>query len=160
MLATAKKVHRPGGIGRPRTRPDRVRADWGYTSAGNRARLRRRGIAATIPEKTDQQANRKAKVRLAGAHDATPEGGDDIDRSDRSDLIDLAETLDTDGNTFFIVYPVDDDLEWSFAVSKSISAFGGFELDRFDADNAEHDITTAADPETIADDILAWISRR
>ncbi len=60
------KVHRPGGIGRPRTRPDRVRADRGYTSAGNRALLRRRGIPATIPEKRDQQANRKAKGSAGG----------------------------------------------------------------------------------------------
>ena len=65
VLATVK-VHRPGGIGRPRTRPDRVRADRAYTSAGNRALLRRRGIRATIPEKTDQQAHRKAKGSAGG----------------------------------------------------------------------------------------------
>ncbi len=66
VLATVK-VHRPGGRGgRPRTRPDRVRADRGYTSAGNRALLRRRGIAATIPEKIDQQAGRKARGSAGG----------------------------------------------------------------------------------------------
>jgi transposase len=65
VLATVR-VARPGGIGRPRTRPDRVRADRAYTSAANRALLRRRGIAATIPEKTDQQANRKNKGSAGG----------------------------------------------------------------------------------------------
>lgn len=45
--------------GRPRTRPDRVRADKAYGSRANRAYLRRRGIRCTIPEKKDQVANRK-----------------------------------------------------------------------------------------------------
>ena len=42
------------GIGRPRKRPVRVRADKAYSSRANRAYLRRRGIAATIPEPADQ----------------------------------------------------------------------------------------------------------
>ncbi|MBQ0897986.1 IS5 family transposase [Micromonospora sp. U56] len=46
------------GSGRPRTRPDRVLADKAYTSRANRRYLRRRGIAATIPSKADQDANR------------------------------------------------------------------------------------------------------
>ncbi|BBJ37558.1 hypothetical protein SSPO_002760 [Streptomyces antimycoticus] len=37
------------GPGRPRSRPDRVRADKAYDSRRNRAYLRRRGIKATIP---------------------------------------------------------------------------------------------------------------
>jgi hypothetical protein len=41
------------GAGRPRTRPERVRADKAYSSRANRAYLRRRGIAATIPEPAD-----------------------------------------------------------------------------------------------------------
>jgi transposase len=45
--------------GRPRTRPDRVLADKAYTSKANRRYLRRRGIAATIPSKADQDANRR-----------------------------------------------------------------------------------------------------
>ncbi|MER5966921.1 transposase [Streptomyces sp. NPDC002057] len=36
-------------LGRPRKRPDRVRADKAYDSRSNRAYLRRRGIKATIP---------------------------------------------------------------------------------------------------------------
>ncbi|MFC1230487.1 transposase [Streptomyces sp. Sce081] len=47
------------GSGRPRVRPDRVRADKAYASCRNRAYLRRRGIRCTIPDKTDQARNRK-----------------------------------------------------------------------------------------------------
>jgi transposase len=43
------------GVGRSRTRPDRVLADKAYTSKANRAYLRRRGI----PSKADQDANRR-----------------------------------------------------------------------------------------------------
>ncbi|WP_307864893.1 IS5 family transposase [Myceligenerans salitolerans] len=60
------RVARPGGIGRPRTRPDRVRGDKAYASAGNRRLLRRRGIRATIPEKKDHQANRLKKGSAGG----------------------------------------------------------------------------------------------
>ncbi|MEV4713987.1 IS5 family transposase [Micromonospora sp. NPDC049374] len=52
--------------GRPRTRPDRVLADKAYTSKANRAYLRRRGIAATIPSKADQDANRRARGSKGG----------------------------------------------------------------------------------------------
>ncbi|MER6573994.1 IS5 family transposase [Streptomyces sp. NPDC001093] len=52
------RVPRPGP-GRPRTRPDRVRADKAYASRKNRAYLRRRGIRCTIPDKADQARNRK-----------------------------------------------------------------------------------------------------
>ncbi|WP_416905577.1 IS5 family transposase [Micromonospora echinospora] len=52
--------------GRPRTRPDRVLADKAYTSRANRRYLRRRGIAATIPSKADQDANRRRKGSKGG----------------------------------------------------------------------------------------------
>lgn len=42
------------GPGRPRTRPERVAADKGYSSTKIRTYLRRRGIKATIPERIDQ----------------------------------------------------------------------------------------------------------
>ncbi|WP_370973552.1 IS5 family transposase [Amycolatopsis sp. cg9] len=59
------RVPRPG-VGRPRTRPDRVLADKAYTSKANRAHLRDRGIKATIPSKSDQDAHRKAKGSKGG----------------------------------------------------------------------------------------------
>lgn len=47
------------GPGRPRTRPDRVRAEMAYASCKDRACLRRRGIRCTTPDKADQARNRK-----------------------------------------------------------------------------------------------------
>jgi transposase len=43
---TIATIRVPGNVGRPRTRPARVRADKGYPSKANRAWLRRRGIKA------------------------------------------------------------------------------------------------------------------
>ncbi|WRZ01210.1 IS5 family transposase [Streptomyces sp. NBC_00481] len=54
------------GPGRPRTRPDKVRADKAYGSRANRSYLRKRGIRCTIPEKRDQIANRKKRGSLGG----------------------------------------------------------------------------------------------
>ncbi|WP_437109391.1 transposase [Streptomyces sp. enrichment culture] len=47
------------GSGRPRGRPDRVRADTAYDSRRNRVYLRRRGIKATIPVPADRVRNRQ-----------------------------------------------------------------------------------------------------
>jgi len=55
-----------GGVGRPRTRPDYVVADKGYSSRANRSLLRRRQIAHTIAEPADQAANRRRRGRRGG----------------------------------------------------------------------------------------------
>jgi len=52
--------------GRPRTRPDRVRADKAYSSRATRAYLRRRGITAVIPEPSDQVAHRQRRGSRGG----------------------------------------------------------------------------------------------
>jgi transposase len=54
------------GAGRPRTRPDKVRADKAYGSRANRAYLRRRGISCTIPQKSDQIRHRKNRGSRGG----------------------------------------------------------------------------------------------
>ncbi|GAB3878625.1 IS5 family transposase [Kibdelosporangium lantanae] len=54
------------GRGRPRTTPDRVLGDKAYSSRANRAYLRRRGIACTIPQPADQIRNRRNKGRNGG----------------------------------------------------------------------------------------------
>ncbi|WP_241778910.1 IS5 family transposase [Streptomyces sp. AcH 505] len=54
------------GVGRPRTRPDRVLADKAYTSRSNRRYLRRRGIPHTIPERLDQRRHRKNRGSQGG----------------------------------------------------------------------------------------------
>jgi transposase len=53
------------GVGRPRTRPDRVLADKACSARANRAWLRRRKIGCTIPEKDDQVAHRRRRARRA-----------------------------------------------------------------------------------------------
>lgn len=63
------------GRGRPRTRPDRVRADKAYSSRAIRAHLRRRGIAATIPVPADQAGHRRRR----GSHGGRPPAFDPID---------------------------------------------------------------------------------
>jgi transposase len=58
-LLAAIRVPRPGPRGgRPGKRPAHLIADRGYASTTTRALLRRRGIAHTIPERSDQVASR------------------------------------------------------------------------------------------------------
>jgi transposase len=54
------------GLGRPRTRPRRVRADKAYASRKNRAYLRRHGIRCTMPDKADQSRNRRKRGSRGG----------------------------------------------------------------------------------------------
>lgn len=61
LTATLEEIRVPGAAGRPRSRPDRVIADKCYPSRANRAWLRQRGIASTIPERDDQIAHRRKK---------------------------------------------------------------------------------------------------
>jgi transposase len=56
------------GKGRPRTRPAAALGDKAYSSAANRAYLRRRGIRAVIPVKEDQKAHRHNR----GSHGGRP----------------------------------------------------------------------------------------
>ncbi|MFG3285548.1 IS5 family transposase [Streptomyces sp. NPDC048111] len=59
------RVPRPT-TGRPRTAPQRLLGDKAYSSRAIRHLLRRRGIAATIPERRDQASNRRRRGRLGG----------------------------------------------------------------------------------------------
>jgi transposase len=54
-------VPRPGGRGRPRTRPNRVIADKGYSYPRCRRWLRQRQIPHTIPERRDQRMQRATR---------------------------------------------------------------------------------------------------
>jgi transposase len=60
-LLDAGAVKRPGsagpGRGRPRLRPTRVAGDKGYSYPSARRQLRRRGIGAVIPTKSNQCRN-------------------------------------------------------------------------------------------------------
>jgi len=62
-------------IGRPRTRPDRLLGDKGYSSKKIRLHLRRRGIQAVIPKRGDQIATSSPWPRSPmtdGSHHALP----------------------------------------------------------------------------------------
>src|SRR5947209_9175234 len=65
QLMAALRVAR-NGPGRPRTRPDYLLADKGYSSRANRGLLRERGIGHTIPEKSDQAAHRRRRGSAGG----------------------------------------------------------------------------------------------
>jgi transposase len=66
VLVDQVRVARPGGRGRPRTRPDHLTGDKAYSSRANRQALRARRIRHTIPERDDQKANRTRKGRRGG----------------------------------------------------------------------------------------------
>jgi transposase len=70
-VLTGIRVPRPGGRGRPRTRPDRLIADKGYSYPRCRRLLRARQIPHTIPERRDQRARRAARRGRPLAFDKT-----------------------------------------------------------------------------------------
>ena len=68
------------GKGRPRTRPAAALGDKAYSSAANRAYLRKRGIKAVIPVKEDQKAHRRNR----GSHGGRPPAFDAGQYKDRN----------------------------------------------------------------------------
>jgi transposase len=64
-LLDAIRVPRPA-LGRPRKRPAHLIADRGYSYPTCRRLLRRRRIAHTIPERSDQQAARARRGARGG----------------------------------------------------------------------------------------------
>ena len=65
LMQAIRIAHR--GMGRPRTRPGTAMGDKAYSSAANRAYLRKRGIKAVIPVKEDQKKHRRGRGRAAAA---------------------------------------------------------------------------------------------
>jgi transposase len=70
-VLTGIRVPRPGGRGRPRTRPTRLLADKGYSYSRCRRLLRERQIPHTIPERRDQRARRATRPGRPLAFDKT-----------------------------------------------------------------------------------------
>ncbi len=64
------RVKRPGGVGRPRKRPEHLIADRGYSHDSCRKLLRKRGIRHTIPERTDQKERRARRGGRPPSFDA------------------------------------------------------------------------------------------
>ncbi|MGV9844999.1 IS5 family transposase [Streptomyces fungicidicus] len=71
------------GPGRPRKRPDWVRADKAYDSRGNRSYLRRRGIKATVPVPAARVRNRLKR----GSHGGRPPQFDKDDYKQRCAVV-------------------------------------------------------------------------
>lgn len=67
MISVLEEIRVPRQAdGRPRTRPDRVGGDRAYSSRRNRRHPRRRQIKHTIPEPSDQRANRQRRGSRGG----------------------------------------------------------------------------------------------
>ena len=71
----------PHRVGRPRTRPGRLLGDKAYSNKAIRAGLRRRDITATIPEKADQQANRRKRGSAGGRPPAFDKQRNTVERA-------------------------------------------------------------------------------
>ena len=91
---------------------------------------------------------------------ADAEDGREVEDPTHDDLVRLIGALSPDNNTFFVIYPSDHALEWFVSVTLGAGSFGGYEIDRADPVTGEHDVTTAADPHTIATDIKNWADMR
>lgn len=72
------RITRPEG--RPRVRPDAIRADKAYSSRAIRAHLRSRGITAVIPEPDDQKRHRTRR----GSRGGRPVSYDAVDYRNRN----------------------------------------------------------------------------
>jgi len=67
LLEVLADIHIPRvGPGRPRTRPEAVVADKAYSTGVIRTELRRRGIKAVIPPKSDHLAARARRGSVGG----------------------------------------------------------------------------------------------
>ncbi|WP_436849682.1 transposase [Streptomyces avermitilis] len=73
------------GPGWPRTKPDSIAADKGYSNGPCREYLRRRAIRHTIPEKSDNQAARLRKGPRGG-----PQPGFDEERCKKRNTVERA----------------------------------------------------------------------
>ena len=66
MQVALEDIYVPRPIGRPRTTPDTVMADRGYTSGANQRNLRDHHVKAVIPQKKNEIASRKKKGTKGG----------------------------------------------------------------------------------------------
>lgn len=64
------------------------------------------------------------------------------------------------GGTHFVIYPEDENLDWSISVHTRPRTFGGYEIEHRDAATGEQVTAVEADHATIAAHVLDWIIHR
>jgi hypothetical protein len=63
---------------------------------------------------------------------ADTEDGGYLEDAGHVELLGMLEDLNSTDNTFFVVYPDDEDLDWSIAVHTRPGVLGGYEIERRD----------------------------
>ena len=86
FLPLMSQLHIGREAGRPRTRPDTVRADKAYSSRAIRTHLRSRGIKAVIPESDDQKGHRKVTGENAAARASEPKASEHLETTEGDDV--------------------------------------------------------------------------
>jgi hypothetical protein len=91
---------------------------------------------------------------------ADTEDGGFVEDPGHVEILRMLADLNARGNTFFVIYPEDEDLDWSISVHTRPGAFGGYEIEHRDAATGEQVTTVEADHATIAAHVLDWIIHR
>ncbi|MET8602979.1 hypothetical protein ACWD7B_02325 [Streptomyces rubiginosohelvolus] len=89
---------------------------------------------------------------------ADSENGDRIDDPSEDALFMMISDLNDSDNTFVVVQPDEDDLEWFASVA--VQDEGGYEIVRRDATRNEHEVSTAISINDIARDLTIWLAAR
>ncbi|QJW35658.1 hypothetical protein [Cellulosimicrobium protaetiae] len=91
---------------------------------------------------------------------ADTEDGDYVQDPGHVEILGMLADLNATTNTFFVIYPDDEDIDWSISVHTRPGALGGYEIEHHDAATSELTTTTEADHTTITSHLLDWISHR
>jgi hypothetical protein len=91
---------------------------------------------------------------------ADTEDGGYVEDPGHVEILGMLADLNDTTNTFFVIYPEDEDIDWSISVHTRSGAFGGYEIEHRDAATGEQVTTVEADHATITAHVLDWISRR
>ncbi|WP_157236783.1 hypothetical protein [Promicromonospora sukumoe] len=91
---------------------------------------------------------------------ADTEDGEQVEDPGHVEILSMLANLNTSDNTFFVIYPEDEDRDWSVSVHTRPRARGGYEIKQHDAATGEHATRVDADHTTITIHVLEWISQR
>nr|BFF18704.1 hypothetical protein GCM10025730_22250 [Promicromonospora thailandica]BFF20885.1 hypothetical protein GCM10025730_44060 [Promicromonospora thailandica] len=91
---------------------------------------------------------------------ADTEDGGYVEDPGHVEILSMLADLNATDNTFFVIYPEDEDIDWSISVHTRPGAFGGYEIEHRDPATGEQATTVEADHATIATHVLDWLSHR